>query len=233
MRVFSNYQLILLIFIFMSTILVSKSINYDNMDTLYDFQSLQPGFGLVSKSGKNKMDYGKDGTLNIIRLKTDRDGNMQIDRRTGMPITENVWGQGQNPGGALAPNPGGAGPLTLANGILSIYNSSGENLVKQHWWGQTPRDEDGGSKLVMLDTGLLVLFNSAGGWAANWPEYPAEGYENYTQDIANKRDELQKQTSELLRLKSNENKPKMDWSILVNILWTVIATSMLYYLISN
>ena len=233
MRVFSNYQLILLIFIFMSTIVLSKSVKYDTLDTLYDFQSLQPGFGLVSKSGKYKMDYGRDGTMNVIRLKTDRDGNMQIDRRTGMPITENVWGQGQKPEGAPGPNPGGAGPLTLANGILSIYNSSGESLVKQHWWGDTPRDEEGGSKLVMLDTGLLALYNSAGNIVANWPENPAEGYENYTKDITNKRDELQKQTSELLRLKSNENKPKMDWTILAYILWTVIASSLLYYLLIN
>ncbi len=89
----------------------------------------------------------------------------------------------------------------------------------------------------MLDTGLLALYNSAGTIVGSWPDGgPAEGYVNYQQNIADKRDELQKQTNELLRLKStktNENKSKMDWSILVNILWTVIASTLLYYLITN
>jgi len=226
MRVFSNYQLILLIFVFMSTILVSKSVNYDTMDTLYEYQTINPGYGLTSKSGKYKLDYGADGTFNILRLATDRDGNMAFDRKTGMMKTENVYSP-------LRPNPGNAGPMTLVDGKLTVFNKKGEEV-----WGPAGADDEGGnSKLVILDTGLLALYNSAGTIVGSWPDGgPAEGYVNYQQNIADKRDELQKQTNELLRIqstKTNENKSKMDWSILVNILWTVIASTLLYYLITN
>lgn len=225
MRVFSNYQLILLIFLFMTTIVLSKSVNHDNMDTLYDSQSLKPGYGLTSKSGKYRMDYGIDGTFNILRIVTNQNGDVVTDRK-GNVKTENVWASRER----RVRN--AEGPFILEDGIIKIFNNKGDER-----WEQGKDDEAGGSKLVMQDNGLLVLYNSAGNkvWSAP-SRAPEEGYENYETDIEDKRDELQKHTSELIRLQSseaNENKSKMDWSILVNILWTVIASSLIYYLLTN
>ena len=209
----------------MTTIVLSKSVNHDNMDTLYDSQSLEPGHGLMSKSGKYRMDYGIDGTFNVLRIVTNQNGDVVTDRK-GNVRTENVWASRER-GIRNA-----EGPFTLEDGIIKVFNNKGDER-----WKQGRDDEGGGSKLVMQDNGLLVLYNSAGNKVWSVPSrVPEEGYENYETDIEDKRDELQEQTSELIRLQSseaNENKSKMDWSILVNILWTVIASSLIYYLLTN
>jgi hypothetical protein len=224
MRVFSNYQLILLIFLFMTTIVLTKSVNHDNMDTLYDSQSLEPGFGLTSKSGKYKMDYGRDGTFNVLRIVTNKNGDVVTDRK-GVVKTETVWASRER----RIRN--AEGPFTLEDGVLKIFNNKGDER-----WKKGKDDERGGSKLIMQDNGLLVLYDSDGKKIWSVPSRSPEGYENYETDIEDKRDELEKQTNELIRLKSlesNENKSRMNWSILANILWTVIATSLIYYLITN
>ncbi|MFY7728011.1 MAG: hypothetical protein ACOVRN_00690 [Flavobacterium sp.] len=205
------------------------------MDTLVDLQSLKPGYGLISKNGKYKMDYGTDGTLNIIGIVTDENGNVVIDKKTGMVKTKRIWES------RIKRTSNIEGALTLENGVLNVYDHKGDERTKS----KGEEDEDGGSKLVMQDNGLLTLYNSAGKVTWSAPKRsPEEGFTvdgtftetDYINKIKLKRDNLQDKTRELLRMTSpeaNENKSRMDWSILVNISWTVIAFTLLYYLIVN
>lgn len=232
MRVFSNYQLILLIFILMSTLVLSKSVRYDTMDTLVDLQSLKPGFGLTSKNGKYKMDYGTDGTLNIIGIVTDNNGNFVFDKKTGLVKTEVIWGS------RIKRTSATEGALTLEDGVLNVYDHKGDERTKS----KGSEDERGGSKLVMQDNGLLVIYNSDGKvtWSAP-SKAPEEGFTidgsfddtDYSEKIRAERDVLQDKTRELIHMKSKESTDRMNWTILVNILWTVIASSLLYYLLAN
>jgi hypothetical protein len=198
------------------------------MDTLFDSQSLKPGFGLTSKNGKYKMDYASDGTLNIIGIVTDKNGNVVIDKKTGVVKTEIIWRS------RIKRTSATEGALTLDDGKVTIYNHKGDERRKPYGKDDNER---GGSKLVMQDNGLLVIYDSNGKitWSAP-SRAPEEGFTlpgDYDEEITKKRDELQDKTRELIQITSSEAKNKMDWSILVNILWTVIASSLLYYLLVN
>lgn len=224
MRAFSNYQLILLIFIFTATLVLSKSVKYDTMDTLLELQSLKPGFGLTSNNGKYKMDYGTDGTLNTIGIVTDKNGNIEIDKKTGMVKTKTVWPSKEK----RTSNTEGA--ITLEDGKIAMYDYKGE----ERWGPYGKEDEGEDSRLVMQDNGVLALYNSANEKTWSVPsKAPEEGFEEYDEKITQKRADLEDKTRELVQLASSESKYRMDWSILVNILWTVIASSLLYYLIVN
>ena len=58
----------------------------------------------------------------------------------------------------------------------------------------------------------------------------------YKSNLTDKRAELQQKTNDLLHLQSNDantSKSQMDSSILINIFWTALASSMIYYLAVN
>ena len=220
MRTFTNYQLILLFFIFITIFVLSKSVSHDDtMDTLAESQSLKPGYSLISKNGKYAMDYGADGTLNVVGIETDENGDIVTD--ANKVKTNTLWNsrikQSSNPNM----------PLTLQNGKLSVYDNKLRAGIE---YGKT--DEGGGSKLVMLDNGILSLFNTAGKlmWAA-----PTEGMtgSDYASKITGSRTDLQTKVRDLLQLQSPENKSRMNWNILVNVLWTVVALSFFYFILTN
>ena len=189
------------------------------MDTLAESQSLKPGYSLISKNGKYAMDYGADGTLNVVGIETDENGDIVTD--ANKVKTNTLWNsrikQSSNPNM----------PLTLQNGKLSVYDNKLRAGIE---YGKT--DEGGGSKLVMLDNGILSLFNTAGKlmWAA-----PTEGMtgSDYASKITGSRTDLQTKVRDLLQLQSPENKSRMNWNILVNVLWTVVALSFFYFILTN
>ena len=208
--------------------MLSKSVKYDTMDTLTDLQSLRPGFGLVSNNGKYKMDYKTDGTLNIIRIVTDENDNIVIDKKTGLAKTETVWAS------RIKRSSSTEGALTLDDGVVTIADYKGDARRKPYGKDDGER---GGSKLVMQDDGLLVIYDSDGKptWSAP-SSSPEEGFTlpvDYDPKITQKRADLEDKTRELVQMTSSDANSRMDWSILVNILWTVIASSLLYYLLVN
>lgn len=220
MRTFTNYQLILLFFIFITIFVLSKSVSYDDtMDTLNEFQSLKPGYSLISKNGKYAMDYRADGTLNVVGIETDENGDIVTD---GNKVkTNTLWNS------RIKPSPNANTPLTLQDGKFRVYDNKLRAGIE---YGKT--DEGGGSKLVMQDNGILSLFNTVGKltWAA-----PIEGMTDgdYASKITGPRTDLQNKVRNLLQLQSPENKSRMNWNILVNVLWTVVALSFFYFILTN
>jgi len=191
------------------------------MDTLAESQSLKPGYSLISKNGKYAMDYGADGTLNVVGIETDENGDIITDANTNRVKTNTLWNSRIKP--SSNPNT----PLTLQNGKFSVYDNKLRAGIE---YGK--EDEGGGSKLVMLDNGILSLFNTAGKlmWAA-----PTEGMTDgdYASKITGPRTDLQTKVSKVLQLQSPENKTRMNWNILVNVLWTVVALSFFYFILTN
>ncbi len=207
-------------------LIVSKSVQYENMDTLVDLQSLKPGYGLVSQNGKYKLDYGLDGTLEIIGLETDKNGDIVMDKKTNTVKTKRIWDSRLK----RVSNPEGA--LTLENGKFTVYDHKGDERIKPK--GQ--EDESGKSKLVMQNNGLLALYNKVGDIVWSVPKRAPEGFDvntDYDTKITQERNKLEEKTRNLVRLQSSENNSQMKWNILTNILWSVIALSLFYYLLTN
>lgn len=230
MRVFSNYQIIFLCFLVISTLMVAQTKTMEgatNMvnDTLTDTQTLKPGFGITSKNGKYMLEYGTGETLKIIRLKTDKDGDVIMNGDS--VIIDTIWDSGLK----KVDRPGS---LVFKEGVLIVYNDSGE----VRWKSDSKGAGGASSKLVMGDDGKISIYDVGNQVIWSAPNKVTEGFDTANNDdktftdlyrtkITNKRDELQRQTNQLL---SNNNKLQMDSAILVNILWTVVASSMIYYL---
>jgi hypothetical protein len=193
---------------------------------LIDLKSLKPGYGLTSNNGQYKLEYGSDGTLNVIGIVTDKNGNLVKDKKTNTVKTENIWKSKIKGASQIE----GEGQLIIENGLLNVYNSKGES----RFGPKGIKDENGGSKLVMEDNGSLVLYDSEG--QPTWSS--EEGFtgkftrDEYTNDITNQRINLQEKTRDLHRLATDETDEKMNRNVLINILLTIIASGLFYFLIA-
>ena len=230
MRVFSNYQLIFLCFLILSTLVVAQAKTTEgatNMatDTLTDTQTLKPGFGLTSKNGKYMLEYGTDETLKIIRLKTDKSGDVVMNAES--VVIDTIWDSGLK-------KTDRKGSLVFKEGVLIMYDDKNE----VRWKSDSKGAGGASSKLVMGDNGKISIFDVGNQVIWSAPSKVIEGFDvannddktftdDYKTKITNKRDELQRQTN---RLTTNTNKLQMDSSILINIVLTVLASSMIYYL---
>ena len=239
MRVFSNYQIIFLCFLIISTLIVAQTKTMEgaaNManDTLTDTQTLKPGFGITSKNGKYMMEYGTKETLKIIRLKTDKDGDVSM--RDDSVVIDTIWDSGLK-------NVEREGSLRFTEGVLAVYDDKGE----VRWKSDSKGAGGASSKLVMGDDGKVSIFDVGNKVIWSVPTKVVEGLTNiavetdnddvfnskYEANLTDQRIELQKGMNDLLHLQSNDantSKSQMDSSILINIFWTALASSMIYYL---
>jgi len=242
MRVFSNYQIIFLCFLIISTLIVAQAKTMEgaaNMvnDTLTDTQTLKPGFGITSKNGKYMMEYGTKGTLKIIRLKTDKDGD--VDMRDESIVIDTIWDSGLK-------EVEREGSLRFTEGVLAVYDDKDE----VRWKSDSKGAGGASSKLVMGDDGKISIYDVSNQVIWSAPTKVVEGLGNiavgsdsnddfedkYKANLTDKRAELQRKTNDLLYLQSNDtntSKSQMDSSILINIFWTALASSMIYYLAVN
>jgi hypothetical protein len=235
MKVFSNKQLILLIFLLLSIIITLKCKTNEGLenasnDTLNKEIVLQPGFDLTSKNGKYRLDFDLDGTLRVTQLAIDEDNAIVL--KNGSIKVENKWDSGVKPVEYDS-------ILEFKDGNLSILDDK-----KQTRWSTNTKGAGGeGSKLVMNDDGILtiytfdnkVIWSSAKvsmkeGLAINVNTKDSEFLPAYETNIATPRSSLQKKTDELVQLK-NHNNTDVNSAIFTNILATVLASSMIYYFI--
>jgi len=214
----------------LSTLIVAQTKTMEgatNMvnDTLTDTQTLKPGFGLTSKNGKYMLEYGTDETLKIIRLKTDKSGDVVMNAES--VVIDTIWDSGLK-------KTDRKGSLVFKEGVLIMYDDKNE----VRWKSDSKGAGGASSKLVMGDNGKISIFDVGNQVIWSAPSKVTEGFDvaknddktftdDYRTEITNKRHELQRQTN---RLTTNTNKLQMDSSILINIVLTVLASSMIYYL---
>ena len=235
MRVFSNTQIIILIFLLLSMTIILKSKYNEGFtnDTLPEGSIMNSGSGLTSKNGKYRLDFGLDGTLKVIQLATDETNAIVTDNDSIKVSTK--WNSGIKPVTYDS-------VLELTDGNLSVLDEKGQSR-----WDTKTKDTGGNSsKLKMRDDGILAIYgvDNIVIWSSE-KILIKEGLMNvnttdaifdpkYKTDIADKRALLKKNTDELVQLKDPSNKIHMDKTIFINILATVLASSMIYYaVISN
>ena len=215
----------------MTIILKSKNNEGFTNDTLPEGTVLKSGSGLTSKNGKYRLDFGLDGTLKVIQLVTDETNAIVTDNDSIKVSTK--WNSGIKPVTYDS-------TLELTDGNLSVLDDKGQN----RWDTKTKGGGGESSKLKMRDDGILAIyaFDNTVIWYSD-KIMVKEGLMNvntrdstfgptYTTDIDNKRALLKQKTDELVQLNNPINKIHMDKSIFVNILAVVVASSMIYYVIT-
>jgi len=194
--------------------------------------TLKPGYGLMSKNGKHRLDFGLDGTLKIIQVSTDETNAIAMDTDSIKVTTS--WDSGVTSTKTVT-------VLDFREGNLSVLDDAGN----VRWDTKTKGAGGAGSKLVIGDDGVLTIYAADETVIWSTPttkkKIPVkEGLMNvnltdsefapkYQTDITDKRTLLQKKTDELVQLNSNSNKIGMERAIFINILATVLASSMIYY----
>ena len=233
MRVFSNQQIIILIFLLLSITIILKGKSNEGFttDTMQEGDTLKPGYGLTSKNGKYRLDFGLDGTLKIIQVSTDETNTIAMDTDSIKVTTS--WDSGVTSTKTVT-------VLDFREGNLSVLDDAGN----VRWDTKTKGAGGSGSKLVMGDNGVLTIYAADDTviWSTPIKENipvkeglmnvnltDAEFAPRYKTDMTDKRALLQKKTDELVQLNNNTNKIGMDRAIFVNILATVAASSMIYY----
>ena len=213
--------------------IVLKSKNNEGLegvsnDTLPEGGSLKSGSGLTSKNNKYRLDFGLDGTLKVIELATDETNAIVMDNDSIKVNTK--WDSGIKPVTYDS-------VLEIRDGNLSVLDD-----VRNSRWDTNTKGAGGdGTKLIMRDDGILAIytFDNNVVWSSDKISIK-EGLMNvnttdaifepaYNTDIKDKRTLLQKKTDELVQLKDPVNKIHMDSTTFINILATVVASSMIYY----
>ena len=231
MRVFSNTQIIILIFLLLSMTIILKSKNNEGFtnDALPEGSIMNSGSGLTSKNGKYRLDFGLDGTLKVIQLATDETNAIVTDNDSIKVSTK--WNSGIKPVTYDS-------VLELTDGNLSVLDEKGQSR-----WDTKTKDTGGNSsKLKMRDDGILAIYgvDNIVIWSSEkilikegLMSVTTKNFESdYKTDITDKRALLKKNTDELVQLKDPSNKIHMDKTIFINILATVLASSMIYYVVA-
>ena len=231
MRVFSNTQIIILIFLLLSMTIILKSKNNEGFtnDTLPEGSIMNSGSGLTSKNGKYRLDFGLDGTLKVIQLATDETNAIVTDNDSIKVSTK--WNSGIKPVSYDS-------TLELTDGNLSVLDDKGQS----RWDTKTKGAGGESSKLKMRDDGILAIyaFDNTVIWSSEkilikegLMSVTTKNFESdYKTDITDKRALLKKNTDELVQLKDPSNKIHMDKAIFINILAIVVASSMIYYVVA-
>ena len=231
MRVFSNTQIIILIFLLLSMTIILKSKNNEGFtnDALPEGSIMNSGSGLTSKNGKYRLDFGLDGTLKVIQLATDETNAIVTDNDSIKVSTK--WNSGIKPVSYDS-------TLELTDGNLSVLDDKGQS----RWDTKTKGAGGESSKLKMRDDGILAIyaFDNTVIWSSEkilikegLMSVTTKNFESdYKTDITDKRALLKKNTDELVQLKDPSNKIHMDKAIFINILAIVVASSMIYYVVA-
>lgn len=218
MRIFSNQQIIILLFIVMSILIVIRRNESEGMQNYIDETTgILPGDGITSNNGQSRLDFGIDGGLKIVRI-LDTEGKIE---------TKWIY----NPEDNKMNNP----IFQFENGKLSILNDNYD--VK---WTNNVKNGGAGCKLIMDDDGVLKIRNKLD--VIIW-QYPGigEGFTSvsgsyidfeadYYNRIKNPRKELNEKVERLQSLPRQSNLQKNAYTMRY-ILWATLALSMFLYLL--
>ena len=221
MRIFSNEQLIILLFVIMSLLIVLRRNKSEGMqDSIAEDGSILPGDGITSKNGQHRFEFGVNGGLKIVSM-PESDG--KVDTK---------WLY--NPGTKFVVNP----KMKFNEGNLSILNDKDETQ-----WSNELKFGGAGCKLIMDDDGILKVRNKSNVviWQFPKPSIKKEGMakvsdyyvtfkSDYDANIKTKRDDLNRKVDSLKRLPDQSNLQR-DASTMRFILWVTLASSMAFFLL--
>jgi len=222
MRIFSNRQIIILLFIIISLLIVLRRKKSEGMqDSIAEDGTITPGYGITSKNGQHRLEFGVSGGLKIVSMP---DSNGEIK-------TEWVY----DPGEKFVTQP----KLKFDSGNLSILDDKDKTS-----WSNEFKSDDSGFKLIMDDDGILKIRNKMNVivWQFPKPEtkikegmakvsdYYVTFKSDYDANIKNKRDDLNRKVDTLKNL-PDQSKRQRDASTMRFILWVTLASSMAFFLL--
>lgn len=219
MRIFSNQQLIILLFVIMSLLIVLRRNKSEGMqDSIAEDGAIFPGYGITSKNGQHRLEFGINGGLKIVSM-PEPDGKI---------TTKWLY----NPGKKIVSEP----KMKFNEGNLSILNEKDD--VK---WSNGLKFGGSGCKLIMDDDGILKVRNKSNVIVWKYPSTIKEGMakvsdyyvtfkSDYDANIKNKRDDLNAKVDDLKRL-PEQSKLQRDASTMRFILFVTLASSMAFFLL--
>jgi hypothetical protein len=206
-----------------------KLLEFNARDSLSNGEGLEPGEGLVN--GPYRLNYELDGTLNISELT--KKGELKIiDKLSNKRINKSQ--------------------LTFIDGDLAISTETTDGEEKIRW--RTKTEAKGASVLKLRDDGILAIidkqgktiwvssgriregFNRFNGTDTNFTEYENDKNGKALRKLGENQDALKQKLNELNHLGNpslNISKTNMDTTIYISILWTAIATALIYYIATN
>jgi hypothetical protein len=222
--------IVLIVFGIVNTSTLRRKEGFEPNDTMQEDDTLKRGEGITSANGLYKLAFGVDGSLKIVKLNIKRgaDASLKIIRKFDVDTkkTDTI--------------------LRFQLGNLAIVDTSNDDKVI--WETKTSGK---GGKLWMRDNGDLVIKNDKDVtvWTSDRKKMMAMKMEGFTtvnintdtidtsfNSIRNDADELKSGLAELDRLgnpNTNVSKLQMDTTVYISILWTTMASAMIYLLAKN
>ncbi len=205
-----------------------KQLEFIARDTLADGEVLEPGDGLIN--GPYRLNYDLDGTLKIVQLS--KTGELKVvDTISNKKVSKSQ--------------------LSFIDGNLAISTETADGDEKIRW--QTKTEAKGANVLKLRDDGILAIMNAQGKtiWVSSGKIKDGFTTFNLTgTDETGKRTDLTTKTTQLktdtneLNAKITElnhlgnpslniSKMQMDTTIYLSILWTALASALIYYIATN
>ena len=209
-------------------VLKPKLLEFNARDSLSNGEGLERGEGLVN--GAFRLDYDLDGTLNIVELT--KKGELEVVDR----LSKKAYPTSQ---------------LTFIDGLLAISTETADGDEKVRW--DTGTNAPGASVLKLNEKGVLSIRNAQGKpiWVSSGKMKDGFTTFNLSGDTEVKKEadlttkttrlqrdtqELQEKITELNHLGNpslNVSKMQMDTTMYLSILWTALATALVYYIVTN
>ena len=206
-----------------------KQLEFIAQDTLADGEVLEPGDGLIN--GKYRLNYELDGTLKIVELISKTGELKVVDTISNKKVSKSQ--------------------LSFIDGNLAISTETADGDEKIRW--QTKTEAKGANVLKLRDDGILAIMNAQGKtiWVSSgriregFDKFDSTKVELITgtnenttalQKLGTNQDTLKQKLIELNHLGNpdvNVSKMQMDTTIYLSILWTALASALIYYVATS
>lgn len=206
-----------------------KQLEFIARDTLADGEVLEPGDGLIN--GPYRLNYDLDGTLKIVELISKTGELKVVDTISNKKVSKSQ--------------------LSFIDGNLAISTETADGDEKIRW--QTKTEAKGANVLKLNEKGILSIRNAQGKtiWVSSgkvkdgFTTFNLSGTDNTDKqtDLTTKTTQLKTDTNELNAKITelnhlgnpslNISKMQMDTTIYLSILWTALASALIYYIATS
>ena len=206
-----------------------KQLEFIARDTLADGEVLEPGDGLIN--GPYRLNYDLDGTLKIVELISKTGELKVVDTISNKKVSKSQ--------------------LSFIDGNLAISTETADGDEKIRW--QTKTEAKGANVLKLNEKGILSIRNAQGKtiWVSSGKMKDGFTTFNLTEtddtckqtDLTTKTTQLKTDTNELNAKITelnhlgnpslNISKMQMDTTIYLSILWTALASALIYYIATS
>ena len=198
-----------------------KQLEFIAQDTLADGEVLEPGDGLIN--GAYRLNYDLDGTLKIVELISKTGELKVVDTISNKKVSKSQ--------------------LSFIDGNLAISTETADGDEKIRW--QTKTEAKGANVLKLNEKGILSIRNAQGktiwvssgkvkdGFTTFGSNENSQTLDTKTTQLKTDTNELNAKITELDHLGNpslNISKMQMDTTIYLSILWTALASALIYYI---